>query len=218
MNINLSEFGLYPDAIDEVIEKCENIIDEARSLMHEYGTDKDRNKLDDANISKMVRDSLSEHCDFTDMTNSFISAYYNNTKSLLEECPTFEEMGISFDSYTNCDDSHFFIETPQGTERYVDSGDLKTAFEGVVVEKYADELEPLVENLLENSGEEYPREWIVEDLNDVLQGGYVPFDIEDVRTSIEKGELAESIAKHIEENAQPVEKETAKKKEQIERD
>lgn len=218
MNINLSEFGLYPDTIGETIEKCENIIEEARSLMYEYGTDEDQNKLNDANIGKMVRDSLSENCDFTDMTNSFISAYYNNTKSLLEECHTFEEMGISFDSYVNCDDSHFFIETPQGTERYVDSGDLKTAFEGVLVEKYADGLEPLVENLLENSGEEYPREWIVEDLNDALQGGYAPFDIEDAKTSIENGELTESIAKHIEENAQPIEKESVKKKAQFERD
>ena len=218
MNKRLSEFGLYPDTIDEAIGKCENIIEEARALMYEYGTDEDQNKLDDANIGEMVRDSLSENCDFTDMTNSFISAYYNKTKSLLEKCPTFKEMGISFDSYTNCDDSHFFIESPQGTERYVALGDLRTVFEEVFVEKYADELEPLIEKLLENSGEEYPREWIVEDLNDALQGDYVPFDIEDARTSIENGELTESIAKHIEENAQPIEKETVKKKAQFERD
>ena len=40
----------------------------------------------------------------------------------------------------------------------------------------------------------------------------------DVRTSIENGELTESIAKHIEENTQPIEKETVKKKVQFERD
>lgn len=210
--MSLNSFGIYEDAMEDVASVCEEVLEDAIALLKDYGTQDEVDKLHRTDLEEEVKECLSEHCDFDDFTNSFISAYFQCTTSALNDCPTFENLGIQFDSYTNCHDSHLYIETPQGVSRFTEKGDFANAFQETLVEYYADELSPLIADHLDASNEEYPREYLIQDLEALVQetDTDISYNLDDVKTAIKEGELTDGIIRTIEANAVPCEKETEK--------
>lgn len=212
----LLEFGFYPDAVNDEIQKCYDLISDVNEIIGKYG---DGEKTIDIDIDEEAKDRLREYCDFDDMTNSFISAYHGVALNELSQCALFDEMGIYFDNYVNCHDCHIYINSPQGAVEFYEEGDLIKEFEEVIVKKYALDLMPLIEDCLENSGEEYPEEWVISDLEGIIKDNdYIPYSFEDVKQSIEEGKLTDTIAREIEANARPIEQEKGKNKSDVELD
>lgn len=65
----------------------------------------------------------------------------------------------------------------------------------------------MVEDLLQGTNKEYPKEWIQEDFHTV--GGDINFDAEFL-ASVQSGELTAPLIEHIEKYAQPIEKSHSK--------
>ena len=92
MITNLQYLGIYEDAIDGAIERCED-------TMKEYGfTDEE---MDD--VASMVEEDLNETGTFSDITNSIIGSWFRVTADILQQ----KIKGIEVDYYVNCHDSHF---------------------------------------------------------------------------------------------------------------
>lgn len=113
MMTNLAFLKIYPDAIDDAIESCEDAMKELGFTISE---------IDDMNDYAM--EDLKEIGSFADITNSIISAYYHAAASMIED----KYPGISVDYYVNCHDSPFTVDKPEITDP---SADWETALKSM---------------------------------------------------------------------------------------
>lgn len=113
MMTNLAFLNIYPDAIDDAIESCEDAMKELGFTISE---------IDDMNECAM--EDLKEIGSFDDITNSIISAYYHAAASMIED----KYPGISVDYYVNCHDSPFTVDKPEITDP---SADWETALKSM---------------------------------------------------------------------------------------
>ena len=91
---NLAFLGIYPDAIDNAIEKSEK-------LMQKLGFSEN----DIAKMHDEAKENLNGIGNFNDITNSIILAYFATVKSFALED---DYSKISY--YINCSDSHLYYE------------------------------------------------------------------------------------------------------------
>lgn len=98
MMTNLEFLGIYPDAIDRAINRCEEVMTELGFTVDE---------IDDMNDYALQ--NLEEWGDFKEITNSIIAAYFDSARSsICERYP-----GIVIYTYVNCHDSHFDAKIPK---------------------------------------------------------------------------------------------------------
>lgn len=140
MGYILSELGIYPAAIEKVGNTCEYALEDAKKIINEIGSKNEYDALD-FNLDDAAKDRMCGDFDFNNMTNSIIGAYLETTASALNNCKTLNDLGISFETYTNCDDSHLTIIMDDGngvssTECY--ESELITAVQDIVAEKVAE--------------------------------------------------------------------------------
>ena len=94
MITNLQYLGIYEDAIDNAINSCEEAMKQMEFNVHDIDT-----------MNEMAVDDLKDIGDWSDITNSIISAYFSTTKYLINK--RYPELDVDY--YINCSDSHFYI-------------------------------------------------------------------------------------------------------------
>ena len=113
--------GLYPDTIEDVVERCESALSDIGFSTSE---------LDD--FHTRAKAYLEEgDADWDDLTNQILYAYLSTTVIELKEKR--DELGLTdkleFDFYVNCDDSHLnFAYDDEWLEYHEGDNDLKDAF------------------------------------------------------------------------------------------
>lgn len=125
----LTFLGIYRNAIENIIETCEDAVGELRDAASRYGYEADTAMISAFNLSDAARDILRETIDVDDFTNSIISAYLTAMMQLIKDTAMAKEFGIDAEIYVNCDDSHLYIKTDSTTYTYSDG----------VIESTADE-------------------------------------------------------------------------------
>lgn len=88
--------GIYPDAIEAAVEKCED-------ALNDLGFD--HNEIND--LHDMAATELEEIGNWSDITNSVISAYFHTAKDMIRE--KFPKLEVEY--YVNCHDSSFDVDS-----------------------------------------------------------------------------------------------------------
>lgn len=132
----LENFGIYPDAIEKIEVVCESILKDVNEFSKMLGYD----DCLDFDIDDDVYDSIvgNGFSDRGNITNSIISEYLYITKMALENAQLCKDFGITFDSYTNCNDSHLYFEHGGITEEYHETGDINGALNEILAEHLCD--------------------------------------------------------------------------------
>ncbi|MEZ3438653.1 MAG: hypothetical protein K1W18_07215 [Oscillospiraceae bacterium] len=198
---DLTNFGIYPDAIKSVYDTCEDIIQDVKNFSEKIG---DKNTLECLNFcfSEEVLNTLGECINTHDITNSIISACFETVKNALESTDLCEDFGITFETYVNCNDSHLYFEhdgslapaSKDVTEEYICSGDIDSFLNEalshhlcyIIVNRLIDRSECSREELSDEKISEL-RDFIAEDLlNDM-------YDCEDIIACYRDWELTGTI-------------------------
>lgn len=166
-----------------------------------------------SDLDETAQHYLQENGDFSDITNSVIKAYHEAAMDAVNEVETFQNMGIRITDYVNCNDSHLYVTVDGTSHSFSEKGDFESVIFDTVCEKHMDDIEAMIAEHLQESGKEYPREWIEEDFRTV--GGEINYGAEYME-SIRSGELTDTLIKNIEEYARPIEKQHTK--ESVERE
>lgn len=211
----LSKLGIYTDAMETEIDKSFALLEDAMESLKRYGGSQD--EIDTlyrkSDLDEIAMLYLKENGDFSDITNSVIEAYHEAAMDAVNEIETFQNMGIQMTDYVNCDDSHLYVTVNGASHSFSDKGDFETVVFDTVCENHMDDIEAMIANHLQESGKEYPREWIEEDFRTV--GGDIDFGAEYME-SIRSGELTDSLIQNIEEYARLIQKQHTK--ESVERE
>ncbi len=214
--MSISRFGIYEEAIKNEVEKASALLEDAVKVLETCdfnGYENDINALHRADLDEIAMEYLKANGDFSDITNSIITAYHNAVMETVNNLDAFQEMGVEVTNYVNCDDSHLYVEVNGATSEVYEEGDFKKAVLDGLYERNIDTLEIMVEDLLQDTGKQYPREWIEEDFH--TEGGDINLNAEFL-ASVQAGELTTPLVEHIEKYAQPIEK--SQGKDTIERD
>lgn len=123
----LINLGIYPDAIENIYEICEDVIQDVRDFAEKIGYEDDAKNLS-FDFSEDVLYYLEDGFNVHDITNSIIGRCLWATKFALEETQICKDFGISFEGYTNVGDSHLFFSHDGITEEYHGSGDMDYLF------------------------------------------------------------------------------------------
>lgn len=92
MITNMQYLCIYEHAIDNAVEICECAMKDCGFSEREI-----------SDMHNMAREELTEIGDWSDITNSIISAYFITTESLIKQ--KYEDASVSFE--VNCDASYF---------------------------------------------------------------------------------------------------------------
>lgn len=144
----LTNLGIYPDAIDNIYEICEDIIQDVRDFAEKLGYYDDADRLN-FDFSEEVLYYLKDNIDVYNMTNSIIGGCLEITKTALEETQLCKNFGISFEGYTNGGDSHLYFKCDGITAAYNGSGDMN----GLLNEVLSHQLCDIICDRLLDSGE-----------------------------------------------------------------
>ena len=208
MGIISNNIGIYTDAIEDVIETCEDFVSEATELINQYGTEKEQMTCNRFDLAETALDIMNNNFDVYNMSNSIISAYYFAVEDLVNECKTLSNLDIKAEHYTNCHDSHLYVCHENVSIEYYD-GELKKTVAEAIIDNYADKLHDQIQGYLKETGKEdreYPVEWIKED----LINNEVDYTIQDVINSVETGKLSPEIKNTVNQYAEMVLKDKSK--------
>lgn len=151
--------GIYPDAIDRVFDTCQDAIEDIRDFAEKLGYDKDAECLD-FDLNEAVLDSLASNgFDAYDMTNSLINACFFVVQGELENTQFCKDFELTFDTFTNCDDSHLYVKHNGVTEEYHETGNVKELLEGILTEHLSDIVYDKLLNDEELSEDDLPDDW-----------------------------------------------------------
>lgn len=206
----LNKLGIYTDAIETEAEKSFALLEDAMTALKRYGGSQD--EIDTlyrkSDLDEVAQLYLQDNGDFSDITNSVIKAYHEAVMDAVNEIETFQNIGIQITDYVNCNDSHLCV-TVNGTssQNFYEKGDFETIVFDTVCEKYMDDIVAMIAEHLQESGKEYPREWIEEDFR--TAGGEIDFGKEYME-SIQSGQLTDTLIQNIEEYARPIQKQLCK--------
>lgn len=133
----LTNLGIYPDAIENIYEICEDIVQDVKEFAEKIGYEDDAKNLS-FDFSEDVLYYLEDGFNVHDITNSIIGRCLWATKFALEETQICKDFGITFEGYTNCNDSHLFYICDGITEAYNGSGDMDNLLNMVLSYKLCD--------------------------------------------------------------------------------
>lgn len=133
----LTAFGIEPDAIDNIYEICEDIIQDVREFAEKLGYDTDADRLD-FDFPEEVMYSLEDGFSVRNITNSIIDGCLYLTKNILEDAQICKDFGITFDTYANCLDSHLYFKHNGVTEEYYGTGDISDLLNEVLAQHLCD--------------------------------------------------------------------------------
>lgn len=159
-----NNLGIYPDAIDDVYEVCEDIIQDVREFAEKIGYIDDGRRAD---FNDEVMYSLEDRFNVRDITNSVISGCLETAKDILDEMQLCQDFGLTFDTYANCHDSHLYFEHNGIIEEYHGSGDMDDLLNEILAERLCD----IICDRLVDSGEcskDSLTDEKIEELKDVL--------------------------------------------------
>lgn len=177
----IKSLGIYPDAIEKMVEVCECAMEEALDVVTDI--DKSENYLIHydvlrTDLNDAAKELMEDNFDFNEITNSIIDAYLKSTASILNDCQPLNDLGITFEAYTNCDDSHLNMRIENKSSysvREFNEGELIS----VVEERLAKQvIEIAQEENIECTPEELA-EYNLEDLYACIQNGELVGQIKD---------------------------------------
>lgn len=186
--------GIYPAAIERVATTCYDVIEGVRETLNKYNIGTCH-----CDLFEETKDLMSHNFDFSDMTNSIINSLFEVTTSSLNEIPCLQKLGVTFTSYTNCDDSHLFMNFPNGsTIRLCDKEDVETGFTQLISDLFDIEIKSFLFEQADGDEEkvrEYPQEYIDDSIENMI------FTDEDISELLFDGTLSEDVRQEVLENS-----------------
>lgn len=198
MDIN-KLLGIYPNAIEAAVKKCEELREGAMTVLERFDYKDDFETLNCFDLESEILEGLKEKLDIEDITNSVITASFEATKGAFESCQFFDELGLSIDTYVNCDDSHLSISSDSGIFTAVnDALDIENLVNNTIAEKLYDAISEYLQD--ETNGEiEYPLDYVQDDISDER------IDYTEIAEFLSNGELSDSIKEMVKEEGVEVE-------------
>ena len=192
----LSGFGIYEDAIKDVLDYCRGALEGAQTVVEKYTADGPALSEFTFEIEDAAIEVMKESFDFTDFTNSVIKAVFKVTTEALNENSFFQKIGAKFTSFTNCHDSHLYMELDGVTTRIVDESDVIDNVKDYIIDALCIEANSYLEECRE--GTVYPRDNIEADIEDAYISN------SDIISFLEKGEVSEEMRQLFFENAEAI--------------
>lgn len=166
----LSTFGLYVETTESEIQTCNDVLEDAKSVVREYGTADDLETIN-VDLDELAKDELRECFDIENMTHSIIHAYQYSLVKTLNECPFFKSINVHFDGYENCDDSHLYLCMPNGkTVELLEEGDIinnlvELLFTETFITNAYNDLIVYLDSKYDGDYKSYPRRYFEDDIN-----------------------------------------------------
>ena len=207
----LEEVGIYTGAIELAEDKCQELIEGAKTMLQRFGNSDDFEEMNRYDLQAEVVQRLKDNIDVEDITNSIISATFQSAEEIFESCSFFKEMDMSLSTYVNCHDSHIHIVTESNEYFNISSEeDVVNAVNSAV----SDRLHAAIQEYLqkETGGKlEYPLEYVQDDVYDER------FDYPDIAEFLATNELSNEIKTMVKADAIEVKTNAEKAKETVER-
>lgn len=183
----LQYLGIYADAIETAVKSCQQILEEAKDLAETYGTEADFAMLQQCDIDQNAKTYMRENLDVDNMTNSIITAYFDETTSMLNSICLFGDLGIGFSYYVNCNDSYINIDANNTICSY-NIDELKDTVQSALLRKFA---QPFCDLVKDWTHADYPIEFVQEDIRDDA------YCLTDMITAVETKCIPKHILTHI---------------------
>lgn len=200
---NINFLNIYPEAIEDVMDMCEEALSGARQITGKYQSENDYDNYRlNTDLDEQAKEVMKENFDFDDISNSIIEAYFDTTTGILNENSFFKNLDISFRHYTNCHDSHLYMELPDGSStRVTEDTDIIAGVQEVVIDKLHSAIEQYLDEQADGEPTtEYPRDYVEEDVKGMI------FDESDIAEFLATDTLTENIIQTVTENAVPLKK------------